>query len=638
MVACVHHPKHLYLGHNRNANERENQMAHYGHSKSRLHTRTKSLDTQWLRTCSEIGMVVNNWASRQDLAVYAGDDSAEGKAVAAFYSDIAEIEVSIAGAFGTATTPKMVGNFTQRTTQYEFPNATGVIYHEALHARFTAWDTKYLADLLDPNEQRAFMLLEESRIEKRGVIERPENRLFLRSSALHLALEEADPDTLATMGDVWQSAFVSALSLARYDAGVLDADDVAELYTSLTSILGMELYRELRKIWVEFQSLNVSQADKGADLAKKWVELLRQADPEGEPENGEGVMSEPSESESGDSESKSSKGSSAVSKIIESLEKSAVKTELNSSDELGDQEKQEKWQDEAKARQDQSKSNDQKRKATAKVFDKTTDPVGSGSSSRLLEKRSPTSNERASAVKIGQMLDKAKYRERSLHERKSVMPEGRLNSRVAVQNAALKAKGVHDTLPAWRKKVRKHTDDPTLRIGIMVDISGSMSSAMEAMATTAWIMGEAGHRIQAKTAMVYYGSGVFSTLRVGQRLADVSIYSAPDGTEKFDEAWQALDGEVRLTSTDGVRMLVIVSDGNYTKIQFQNAVDALTECKRNGVAVLIITPRGCMPSGARAIIQNAAWGVHLTDMDTKEIAMSVGQAATDALNRVGSQA
>lgn len=580
-------------------------------------------------------MVANDWAVRSDLVVYAGDDSAEGKAVAAYYSDISEIEVNLAGAFGTATTPEMVGNFTKRATQFEFPNATGVIYHEALHARHTAWNTKYLAELLDANEQRAFMLLEESRIEKRGVIERPENILFLRSSALHLALEDADPETLSTMGDVWQSAFVSALSLARYDAGVLEADDVAELYKALLPVLGEDLYKELRKIWVAFQNLNVSQVGEGANLAKEWVALLRKADPEGEPEMGEGVMSEPSEGEPSESESKESKGSGAMSEALEQLGKSATNTELNTSEDLADQERSEKWQGEAKARQEQSKNNADKRNASAKVFDKTTDSIGSGSSSKIQEKRSPTPSERASAVKIGQMLDKAKYRERSLHERKSVLPEGRLNARVAVQNAAIRSMGLQATQPAWRKKVRKHTDDPTLRLGIMVDISGSMRSAMEAMATTAWVIGEAGHRIQAKTAMVYYGSGVFPTLRVGQRLAEVSVYSAPDSTERFDEAWKALDGEVRLTGNDGVRMLVIVSDGNYTPTETELAIKALRECKQNGVAVLWITPKGCQDIGAREIIQSSAWGVHLTDMDTEQIAMSVGKSATDALDRVG---
>jgi predicted nicotinamide N-methyase len=85
-------------------------------------------------------------------------------------------------------------------------------------------------------------------------------------------------------------------------------------------------------------------------------------------------------------------------------------------------------------------------------------------------------------------------------------------------------------------------------------------------------------------------------------------------------------------------MLVIVSDGNYTYAQSQSAIEALTECKRNGVAVLVISPKGCDPRGARSIIAEAAWGVHLTEMDTDQIAMSVGKAATDALNRVGNLA
>jgi hypothetical protein len=135
--------------------------------------------------------------------------------------------------------------------------------------------------------------------------------------------------------------------------------------------------------------------------------------------------------------------------------------------------------------------------------------------------------------------------------------------------------------------------------------------------------------------MVYYGSGVFPTLRVGQRLSEVSVYSAPDGTEKFQDAWQALDGQLGLTFGDGVRLLVIVSDGNYTPKETQNAIQALRECRQAGTAVLWITPKECYDYGAKDIIGQAAWGVHLTNLDTDEIAMSVGKSATDALNRVG---
>jgi hypothetical protein len=138
--------------------------------------------------------------------------------------------------------------------------------------------------------------------------------------------------------------------------------------------------------------------------------------------------------------------------------------------------------------------------------------------------------------------------------------------------------------------------------------------------------------------MVYYGSGVFPTLRVGQRLAEVSVYTAPDGTEKFGEAWEALDGELGLTFGDGVRMLVIVSDGQYTPAQTERAKQALRECRQAGVAVLWITPKECYGYSAGSIIREAGWGVHLDGLDTSQIAKLVGKSASESLARVGSSA
>jgi Mg-chelatase subunit ChlD len=229
-------------------------------------------------------------------------------------------------------------------------------------------------------------------------------------------------------------------------------------------------------------------------------------------------------------------------------------------------------------------------------------------------------------------LEKAKYVERSVTEIKSVLPQGRLNTRVAIQNQALKSKGVFEQMPAWRANKRKHTDDPTLKIGVMVDISGSMGSAMEAMATTAWVLSEAGRRVQAKTAMVYYGSDVFATLKVGQHLDQVSVWSAPDGTEKFGRAFDALDGTLDLVYGQGVRMLVIVSDGHYSGEETQKAKNAIKMCADNGVAVLWVTPKECYSGmGERLVGKN---GVVLDGMDTNQIALAIGRSATDALNKV----
>ena len=611
-------------------------MAHYTISKSRLATRTGATAPEWYRACSSIGTCVNTWSGRNDLVVYGGHDTAEGQASAAYYADIAEIELNVSKLFGEFTKPDQVGSYEDSNTHYEFPKATGAIYHEALHARYTNWNLDDLQERVKTQAvAQAFMGLEESRIEALGARLIPDNKVFLRASGLELALEDLNEDYLNSMGDVWQVASLSLLSLARLDAGILEASDVRDIHQKTLDVLGADLLAELRAVWQEFQTIVAPrELDKGIELAEKWVELLREADPEGEPEGEPQFgMGEPSEeSEDSESKSKSSSGGS----LREMLEESATETEMDSNAEAEAQQTKKQWSEEASERAKQVK-NQNERKTTAKqIFDKSHDERGSGSASRIKERRSPTGAERASAVSIAKSLEKAKYRERSVHTRKTQVPQGRLITRNAIQNKAMEARGLRGELPTWKSKSRKHTDDPTLRVGIMVDISGSMSPAMEAMATTAWVLSEAGRRVQAKTAMVYFGSGVFPTLRVGERLDQVTIYSAPDGTEKFGQAWESLDGELGLTYGDGVRMLVIVSDGQFTPRETENLRNALVECRQNGVAVVFVTPEMCWSGMARDAIQKTAWGVHL-ELSVERIAEAIGKTATEALARAGSQ-
>jgi hypothetical protein len=613
-------------------------MAHYQvKGKSRLTSRTATTNPEWLAVCSQIGRFVNDLSWRSDLVVYGGEDSAEGRAVAAYYADIAEIEVNLPKAFGEVTPASFVGDIREKATQYEFPMATGILYHEALHARHTNWDIPRLVEAFDDSEGQAFMLLEESRIEARGVKERPEFRHFLRTSALDMALEEVTSQTLEQLGsDTWQTAQLAGLAISRVDSGVLEVSDIREIYQSVVEILGKDLFDELRKVWVEFQSLSVPQIERAIELAKRWVELLREADPEGEP-SGQGSAFEPSEDEGeGEGSGESGEQSEAMGKLLSKLAEGAEETQMNASESLSNQETKEKWDEEAKARQDEAKQSNSRKQQAREVFHKQhNQEAGNGSGSKVSTRRAPSGSERASAVTIAKALEKAKYRERSVHVRKSQAPMGKLIARNLVQNKAMESMGKRGELPTWKSKTRKHTDDPTLRLGVMVDISGSMGMAMEAMGQTAWILSEAGRRIQAETAMIYYGSGIFPTLKRGQRLSEVTIYTAPDGTELFGEAFEALDGELGLTFGDGVRILVIVSDGNYTPRQTERATQLLKECKQSGVAVLWITPKGCHSYGAKNILANSAWGVHLDELDTEQIATLVGKSASEALGKVG---
>lgn len=595
-------------------------MAHF--TKSALTPRGESTNPEWLPICAQISEVVNLWAGRGDLAVYAGEDAAYGT-IACFIQNKAEIEINTTNAFGLYATPRLVGDLRQRDVQFDWAQPVGVIYHEALHAKFSEWNIDTLKAMSEP-QYEVFALLDESRIERLGVIQMPENQIFLRSSALHLALEGVE-ENLDSLTNIRAAAYVSALSLARVDAGVLRLSDVRSTYNQVVSVLGEELFEKFRSIWVEFQKLSNTQILRGAELAQAWVDLLKEADPEGEPKEadyGEGE-GDPSEGEGKD------KGKGSITKWVEALSDDKSESDTQIASVMADQQSKEESKKESDKRSAQTKDKNESRQQAEKIFSNSSGAGESGSSSRLTEKRKPTGQERAAAVKLAQMLEQAKYRERSVTEVRSREPKGRLKTRIAVQNAALKSKGVIDLAPEWRQTKRKHTDDPTLTIGVLVDISGSMAHAMNAMATTAWVMSEAGRRVQAKTAMVYFGSGVFPTLKVGQHLDEVNVYSAPDGTEKFDQAFKAIDGALDLTYGSGVRMLVVVSDGCFTENERVNAVAAIEKCKRNGVAVLWITPKGCSTGYDKRIVGTN--GVVAEQMVVDEIAMTIGRAATESL-------
>ena len=214
----------------------------------------------------------------------------------------------------------------------------------------------------------------------------------------------------------------------------------------------------------------------------------------------------------------------------------------------------------------------------------------------------------------------------------SVTPPGRLRTRALVQGAALKERGVRQQTEAWRRTVRKHTDDPTLTVGVMVDISGSMGSAMQPMATTAWVMSEATRRVQGKCAMVYYGSDVFPTLKAGQHLEDVKIYSASDHTEKFDRAFRALDGSLNLLNGSGARLLVIVSDGEYTPEETKRAKEIVEKCKASGVAILWLP----FDSGRGAKNIGEDYAEIVLDINKPaETAEVIGRSAQAVMTRIG---
>lgn len=617
-------------------------MAHIKHSV----TRAEATPAEWLRTGAQLGELVNTWAGRSDLVAYVGP-GAGGPAPACYNPKLAEVEVNVDVAFGTVS-PEFIGDLRERDTQFDWPRAAGAIFHEALHARYSRWNLDAAIAELPARVYQALTLLEESRIEAWGVREIPSNRAFLRACALDIVLADIRENPGAEL-DTWNAAHLAGLLHARVDAGVLDRTDVDEVIGIIDEHLGAELMKELRSIWLTFQShANHYNVESMYGLAYRWVELLKERAKEkgetGTPGGTSGTSGDPSDSgESGEGEGSGESGEGegegsgiSMSDILDALEDMRDMVAISAADDAADQQMAEEWDREVKARSSASTERRDHEAAASKLFAKGTGPSSTTkSASRLVATRQPTGPERAAAVRVAQMLDKAKYRERDEVEIHSVLPPGRLRTRAMVQGAALRSKGIRAEVEPWRRTARKHTEDPTLNIGVMVDISGSMSAAMEPMAVTAWVMSEAARRIQARAAMVYYGSGVFPTLKPGQHLSEVHVYTAPDGTERFDDAFKALDGGLNLLHGTGARLLVIVSDGCYTPAEQRNARRWVQRCDQAGVAVLWLPFDS--DYYAKEIIGSASAAIIPGYLDPAKAATEIGTAAARQLTNAGTR-
>lgn len=582
-------------------------------------TRAEATPKEWLRIGRDIGTLVNTWSHRDDLVAYVGP-GAGGSAPACYNPTLAEVEVNVDVAFGFGIVPEAIGDITTRKAQYEFPKAIGAVQHEAFHARFSQWSMPTAHAELANDEYKALILLEESRIEYHGLQSMPSSRSFLRACALEIVIGDIKEGALDNSATIQLTNLVGLVH-ARIDAGILDTSEVYEITKMIEDNLGIEVVSKLRAIACEAQLHDKHRdATELYPLAKEWAKIVRElAKERGDEEKPEGGCKFPISAE-------------MLEEILDALEEGAGAVEVNNFEELADQEQGEDWKEQVKGKANEAKEQQENKDVAKEVFSKSSGAGARGTKSRLIEQRNPTSDETIASVKIGKLLEKAKYRERDEKVISSELPPGRLRTRAIVQQKALRARGIYVKAEPFRKTVRKHTDDPTLNVGIMVDISGSMGSAMKPMATTAWVMANAVKRIQGRCAMVYFGNDVFPTLKVGQKLPQVSVYSAEDGTEKFEKGFKALDGALNLLHGRGAKLLVIVSDGQYTPNETEKAKEIVRRCEQAGVAILWLP----FDAGRTAQEIGGTYAEIVTGISEPALASEIiGKAGAKVLTKIG---
>ena len=606
---------------------------------------TKRFDatpTEWLSIAGQAGELANKWSSRGDIIAYVGKGAGMGIAAALWNPQLAEMEIAVDQAFGEGAKPEFIGDLTDREIQFEQPVACGAILHEAMHARHTRFDFSKVRLYKDKRVGSLVEWFEETRIESRGVLHWPKNRSFLRASALKLAvadMHEAAKD--AETAHVMHLSKLILLTLARVTAGVLDPDDVKPMRDTCEKVLGTDLLDKLEKIWTKAQAHSDDEDWRPLKkLAEDWVKALEDAGHKTQPSKEEReaarqiaeALREMLGSAPGDEEGDPTEGGGGGGM----LDEAADETEARARGEAMDQGGVEQAEEEAKEAPARSKEDDAAAQEAGRIFAKGTgDLVGVDTRSKLIRERDPSDDERAAAVTVARMLERARYRDRIVTVRSSVMPPGRLRSRTAVQVAAEEARGSIQTAAPWRSKQRHHVEDPQLKVGFMTDISGSMGSVMEPMAVANWVFSEAVRRVQGTIASVYYGNSVFPGLAPGEHLRKVKVYSAPDGTERFDSAFKAINGRVGLLNNTGARLLVVVSDLHYTQHERSAARKWFRRCQEDGVAVIVI-PFDAATYYAPDVVKDLP-GVKLLDgVDSPvKAALEIGHACAEALTTVG---
>lgn len=597
---------------------------------------------KWLAVGGQLADLTNEWASRSDIIAFVGEGAGQGSP-ACFVPHLAEMEVDVNLAFTEGAQPEYIGDLTDRDVQFEYPVAMGATLHEAMHAKHSSWDLQECANKVIGKDKNPFAHsiltdLEETRIEKRGIAAFPENRSFLRACAMRLVIGDLREDEdYAAKGHRAMSKLM-LLTMARVDAGVLDPGDITPVSEAAEKLYGKVLVEKLRGIWLAGQAHTDDENwEYLYTLAKKWIELLKENGHDPESEDGipdwlkellQAMVGEGGEGEEGEG---SGSGSDSADPGI--LEQMADDIETDARDEGTAQAGVEAAAATASAAAQAAAEKKSHEDAGAKVFGRGTGPGPTSSSSRLTEKRAPSGPERAAAVALSKALERARYRDRVVERKRSAVPPGRLKMRAALAGSAEVARGQAWNQEPWDGKRRYHTEDPELKVGLLTDISGSMRRVMESTAVTSWVLSEAVRRVEGKAAQVYYGNDVFPTLAPGQHLDQVYVYSASDMTERFDRAFQALNGKLGLLGGHGARLLVVVSDLYHQPNEVAAAQRWFERCKRDGVAVIVVAPNASMVANASEIVKQNGTVVCCDPKDPTALAKLIGEAAVRELAR-----
>ena len=573
----------------------------------------------WLRLGAAMAEEAPAIADRDDLVVSIAPGAGHG-APACFLPAHAAIEVDathLDAVDPTTIDPARVAD------QNRIPTAWGLFTHECAHAHHSRWNPPPAAPA---GATAAAKLLEESRIEAAQIRRRPDDRRWLRASAVSLILDDHPSTTTDAAPELtrWAGGSAAALLLARVDAGVLTPYETRPVTDAVTVALGANTLTQLRELWCHAHATADNDAETMTELGRRWCEALG-LDPTATPPT---AASDPAGSDpvgsdaAAGSEAAAGSPSEVSLAVADSARRVSGMVALESATVSA--------AEEAAAAEEEAAATDaadaaRADKAADRVFPINRSTVRARGRVKLGATRAPTATERAAARVLGRALDTAGIRDRVAVKAAAQLPPGRLSVRGARAVDAQRAAGAIPTATPFTRVTRTVVPTPPLRVGVACDVSGSMGAFTGPVASAAWILAAAAAHttVAATTASVLFGSSVLALTRPGQVPTKVTDFPALDRYEDVPGAIDALDGVLGLSRPGAARLLVIISDGHYAhqgRTAGQARVDRL---RAGGCGVLWLGPARARPLRGATVEQ-------LSDPTTT--ARVIGRAAVAALH------
>ena len=533
----------------------------------------------WLPATANATEYAIRVSGKHGIAVQVGPKIAAEAGTAQYVPSIATIMLSSEVVIPGARPEDVV--FTDELFRARFPLAVGALLHETAHARWSRWTPIDLTrgeatGRFKGRKSEVLTLLEESRIERKLVDRYATARDYLPSIVFDLLQKEMKGGG----SDAYTASVIVALILGREVAGIIGTRDAKPFRDAVSPHLSDEQIETLLGLVGEYHALTFDRwaplpLNDMESIANRWLETLGD-DPAEEAEGAVTVMVMHSE---GEGEGEGSGGGSEGSEGSEDGEDEGglaqqardAAAEAKHDKQMGAADKVKRIRE---RRADEGRKAMAERKDEAEhVADEVFRPgVGADggahevASRSKLRPRDPRPEERAAAT----IFSKALAKVRTIEPARTTVAMSRPGKKIR-GNALLARKAARDRgqlgrdVKIWEGRKREFTDEPPLKVGVVVDVSGSMRELAEPMAVTGYIVGNGVEKAGGEFSQVVFGTKATGVVKAGRKVKHVPYVSPRDSWENIKEAVLALDHDLDLIDGDGARVLVLASDGLFVR-------------------------------------------------------------------------